>query len=51
LLDTHALKAEETVFIDDAPHNVAGASALGIHALQFTEPAALRRSLVELGLL
>jgi len=51
LLETHALEAEETVFIDDAPHNVAGASAVGLHALQFTEPAALRRSLVELGLL
>jgi 2-haloacid dehalogenase len=51
LLETHALEAEQTVFIDDAPHNVAGASAVGIHALQFTEPQALRRSLTDLGLL
>jgi 2-haloacid dehalogenase len=51
LLETHQLVAGETVFIDDAPHNVAGAAALGIHALHFIDPAALRRSLVELELL
>jgi 2-haloacid dehalogenase len=51
LLETHGLRAEETVFIDDAPHNVAGATAVGIHALQFTQPAALRRALLDLGLL
>jgi 2-haloacid dehalogenase len=51
LLEKHALNAEEIVFIDDAPHNVAGAAALGIHALQFTDPATLRGSLVDLGLL
>lgn len=51
LLEMHRLRPERTIFIDDAPHNVAGAQALGIHALHFTEPAALRRALVELGLL
>lgn len=51
LLEAHALTPEETVFIDDAPHNVAAAAALGIHALQFTDPVALRKSLVELELL
>jgi 2-haloacid dehalogenase len=51
LLETHALTAESTVFIDDAPHNVAGATAVGIHGLHFTDPARLRRDLVELGLL
>lgn len=35
LLDTYQLKAEETVFIDDLAANVAGAQALGIHAVQF----------------
>ena len=51
LLDAHALRAEELVFIDDAPHNVEGAKAVGIHALRFTDPAALRRDLGALGLL
>lgn len=51
LLDTHALAPESTVFIDDVQHNVAGASALGIHGLRFVDPATLRRDLVALGLL
>ena len=51
LLDTHRLTANETVFIDDAPHNVAGAAAVGIHALHFTDPATLRGDLVALELL
>jgi 2-haloacid dehalogenase len=51
LLDTHGLRAQDTVFIDDAPRNVAAAAALGFHAIQFTEPAALRAKLRTLGLL
>ncbi|HTU62956.1 MAG TPA: HAD family phosphatase [Polyangiales bacterium] len=51
LLTTHGLQAEQSIFIDDAPHNVAGAAAVGIHALQFTSPDALRQQLVELGML
>jgi 2-haloacid dehalogenase len=51
LLETHALSAESTVFIDDVQHNVAGATALGIHGLRFTDPPTLRRDLVALGLL
>lgn len=51
LLATHGLKPEHTVFIDDAPYNVAGAAALGIHALAFTDAASLRHALRELGLL
>jgi 2-haloacid dehalogenase len=51
LLDAHGLRPEHTLFIDDAPHNVAGAAALGIRALHFTEPAALRTALGELGIL
>jgi hypothetical protein len=39
------------VFIDDAPHNVAGATAVGIHGLHFTDPQRLRSDLTELGLL
>lgn len=51
LLDTYGLRAEDLVFIDDSPRNVEAAQALGIHALRFTDPAALRASLVELELL
>ncbi|MEO5821611.1 MAG: HAD family phosphatase [Vicinamibacteraceae bacterium] len=51
LLDTYRLRAEDLVFIDDAPRNVAAAAALGIRAVQFTDAAALRRALVDLGLL
>jgi 2-haloacid dehalogenase len=51
LLETHGLEAKQTIFIDDALHNVAGASAIGIHGLHFKDPASLRSSLVELGLL
>ena len=51
LLDTHHLRAEDTVFIDDAARNVAAAASIGMHAVHFTQPAALRASLIELGLL
>ncbi|WP_375398234.1 HAD family hydrolase [uncultured Sphingomonas sp.] len=50
-LDRFGLTAEEAVFIDDSPANVAGAAALGIHALLFTDADRLRRDLVGLGLL
>lgn len=51
LLDTHHLSASECVFIDDAPHNVEGAAAVGMHALRFTDPPALRAELAQLGFL
>jgi 2-haloacid dehalogenase len=51
LLSTHGLQPERTIFIDDAPHNVAGGAAVGLHALQFTDPETLRRELVALGML
>jgi 2-haloacid dehalogenase len=51
LLDGQQLDPARTLFIDDAPHNVAGARALGIHAIHFTTPSALRQSLRELSLL
>ena len=40
-----------TVYIDDAPHNVAAADALGFRALRFTGPERLRLDLAELGLI
>ena len=39
LLDTYALRAEDTVFIDDAPRNIEAAASLGMPALQFTDAA------------
>lgn len=40
LLDTYGLCAEETLFIDDSPKNVAGAAALGIQTYLFDGDAA-----------
>jgi len=41
----------QTIFIDDLRPNVEAVAALGMHAIQFTDPAALRHELVRLGLL
>jgi 2-haloacid dehalogenase len=51
LLDTFALRAADTVFIDDAPRNVEAARSVGMHALRFTDAAALRAALTDHGLL
>jgi 2-haloacid dehalogenase len=51
LLDSYDLKAQDTVFIDDAAYNVAGAASLGIHAIHFTGPVPLRQALTALNLL
>ena len=51
LLDTYALRADATVFIDDVPANVAAAVAAGMHAILFTDPEALDAALRELELL
>jgi 2-haloacid dehalogenase len=50
LLDRYGLVAERTVFIDDAPRNVATAAALGFVSVPFTDAARLRRDLAALGL-
>ena len=44
-LERNGLAAGGCVFIDDSPANVAGAAALGIDAIRFTTPAALRDDL------
>jgi 2-haloacid dehalogenase len=51
LLDRYGLVPDQTVFIDDAPANVAAAEQLGLVALQFTDPGLLRADLSRLGLL
>lgn len=51
LLDAIGAEAAEVAFLDDRADNVAGATALGIRAVQFTGAADARTRLVELGLL
>lgn len=50
-LDRFGLEPGQAVFIDDSAANVAGAKAVGIHALHFTDSATFRADLVRLGLL
>jgi len=51
LCQRHGLNAADLVYIDDNPKNAAAASELGMHGIHFTEPHALRKQLVALGLL
>ena len=51
LLESRGLDAGGTLFIDDSAANVAAARALGMPALQFSAPPALRADLEALGLL
>jgi len=48
---TFAIDPAQTVFIDDLPPNVAAAAALGMHAILFSNPTALRDELGKIGLL
>ncbi len=49
LFERYGLKAQDCVFIDDVEKNVAGARAVGMHALHFTGPDQLRHDLGVLG--
>jgi 2-haloacid dehalogenase len=51
LLDRFGLDAARTLFIDDSPKNVAAARGVGMQALEFRSPAALRDELIAAGLL
>jgi 2-haloacid dehalogenase len=51
LLDRYGLVPDETVFIDDSPVNIEAAAGLGLVALHFSGPDALRADLSRLGLL
>ncbi|MCE0495466.1 HAD family hydrolase [Vibrio salinus] len=50
LLECHELQAAETVFIDDMPHNVKGAEAVGISAIQFQNAFQCEQALKTIGL-
>jgi 2-haloacid dehalogenase len=45
------LRPEQIIYIDDLPHNVEAARRIGMHAIQFSDPASLRKELLQLGLL
>ena len=45
LLDRYGLKAEECVFTDDNPANIAGAEAVGIKGILFKNEKQLRAEL------
>jgi HAD superfamily hydrolase (TIGR01509 family) len=49
LLERLGLDGEQVVFVDDSPENVAGAAEAGLHAVLFTDAAALEARLRELG--
>jgi 2-haloacid dehalogenase len=51
LLDKTGRRAEECVFIDDSPVNVAAASELGFDAIRFRSPEQLRDDLTNKGIL
>ena len=51
LLDRNSLAASSCVFIDDSEKNVRGAEAVGMKAIHFTTPDALRTELAGMGLL
>ncbi len=48
-LERNGLAPRDCIFIDDSPHNVAAADALGIDGIVFTDPESLRRDLSERG--
>src|SRR5712691_6571956 len=51
LIERFAIDPLRAIFIDDIEVNAAAARAFGMHAIQYTNPAALRAELVALGLL
>jgi 2-haloacid dehalogenase len=50
-LERFGLQAGEAVFVDDREDNIAGAEAVGITGLLFTDAPTLRRDFVRLGVL
>jgi 2-haloacid dehalogenase len=50
-LSRFGVGAKDAVFVDDLAENVETANRLGLHGIQFTDAASLRRELTDLGLL
>jgi epoxide hydrolase-like predicted phosphatase len=50
ILQKLAVKPEETLFIDDNPHNAEAAAALGFGAITFTDYRSLRKELLTLNI-
>lgn len=48
--ERYGVAPERCIFIDDNTTNVAGAASVGMHAVHFRTPAALRRELIKLGM-
>lgn len=46
LLERYGLRAEDCIFIDDNPANVAGAEAVGIRGIRFVSAEKLRNSVI-----
>jgi HAD superfamily hydrolase (TIGR01509 family) len=44
-LDRLGVAPSEAIFVDDIPHNVAGAQAVGLHAIQFHDTAQVRQEI------
>jgi 2-haloacid dehalogenase len=51
LLERFGIDPAAAVYIDDNPKNAEAATALGLHGIHFTDPAALRTELEKVGLL
>ncbi len=51
LCERAGLAPEDCIFIDDGPHNVDGACAVGMDGIHFTAPDALARELTSRGVL
>jgi putative hydrolase of the HAD superfamily len=51
LLETHHLKAEETIFVDDMEANLTAAARFGIRTVKFENPAQCEQALQRLGCL
>jgi lactoylglutathione lyase len=49
--ETFALRSEQIIYIDGGQRNVEAARRIGMHGIQFSDPASLREELVQLGLL
>ena len=49
--DRYGFAPADALFVDDSMTNIAAAQALGFHVHHFTDPAALRPALEDLGLI